>query len=414
MQLIKSLHDVIQKGPTPEDKCTNALVWLLQRCSFSVARELLALAGIDIGDVEGPVKGYVRQHFPSAVPDALLELQGPLWVLIETKIHPGTCTLAQLQNHYSEAVREYGDGLRILLLSVERKEPSVLSTLSTQYPGRFYYLSWQQMLRYLDSKRANLDHEHRAFLEEFFAVVRDQKLWSLFSMTIDELRNFLTHYPFVAGHEAAAENVLDELTTKIRVRCIASSLDRAEDASSEDRTEYLPCLYTSFKIREWHTTLSAYAFLNAAIGKMGVILTGYQDDKKEREAFSSRWHSKFKDKFVLDPNLQSFVWVKEDGDELAGQTGYFKEVSGTSGHAFDPLKIELFQDTFYWGYSLPLDVTDFDTSASQLASSFRNLLDSFSPVPQQLPGKVRSIGSSKLSRPKSMKKKASLMKKNAS
>jgi hypothetical protein len=354
MPQIKSLTDVIKKGPTPEDKCTNALVWLLQRCSFSVVRELLALSGIEIGDIGGPVRGHIQEPFPNSRPDALLEFKGPIWVLVESKIHPGTCSISQLQNHYKGAIHKYGgEALRMLLLSVERKAPDALSALSKRIPDRVYYLSWQQVLHYLDSKRVEFNHEHQVYLDEFFAVLRDQKLWRLFSMTIDELRNFLTHYTITFSQQDAAKNLLVELLSAIRVRCVASTADRAEDKWDEEGSDDLPCLYTLFKISKWHTNQSAYTFLNAAKGTMGVILTGYQDDKRQQDAFSAHWHSKFKEAFASDPSLQAFTWVDADDDNFAGETGYFKEVAGTSGHSFDPLKIELFKDNFYWDTPCP-------------------------------------------------------------
>jgi hypothetical protein len=122
---------------------------------------------------------------------------------------------------------------------------------------------------------------------------------------------------------------------------------------------------------------------------MGVILTGYQDDKRQQNAFSAHWHSKFKEAFASDPSLQAFTWVDENDDDFAGKTGYFKEVAGTSGHAFDPLKIELFQDYFYWGYSSPIDL-DFTASAALLSDYFKKLLDSFSPETKSPLGKGKT------------------------
>jgi hypothetical protein len=71
------------------------------------------------------------------------------------------------------------------------------------------------------------------------------------------------------------------------------------------------------------------------------------------------------------------VWAEEDEDEFAGITGYFKLVEGTLGQTFDPLKIDVFRNYFYWGYSRDLDVSDFVKMSQLIADDFRKLLATY-------------------------------------
>lgn len=394
MAVVQSLIDVIRKGHTPEDRCTNALVWLLQRCSPEIACQVLALAGLS---VESPdrIRGHVQWNLTHSRPDAVLEFQGPLHVVIETKIQPGMCSASQLRNHFRGAAHQFGRDLtRLLFLSVERSAPAEVRRLAARLPGKIFFLSWQQILLFLESKRAILDHEQQVFFEEFLACVRAEKLWRLFPMTTDELKDFLAHFPEVWTKLDAAENALNALLKLVCIQAVASSGERATEwsAGADDFSESLPCLYSTLKIRDWHTTSSAYVFINAALRKVGVVLTGYQDDRKQKENFLNRWQGSFKSAFAADPDIRTFVWEEED--EYAGDTGYFKPIDGTAGQLFDPSKIEVFADYFYWGYWYELDVADFSKVSQLIANDFRKLLSAYGPgestVAKRIDSKTRA------------------------
>jgi len=359
------------KVHTPEDRCTNALVWLLQRCSPEIACQMLALAGLS---VESPdrIRGHVQWNLTHSRPDAVLEFQGPQYVVIETKIQPGMCSASQLRNHFRGAAQQFGRDLTTLLfLSVERSAPAEVRQLAARLPGKVFFLSWQQILLFLESKRAILDHEQQVYFEEFLACIRAERLWRLFPMTTDELKAFLAHFPEVWTKLEAAKNALNALLKLVCIQAVASSGERAAEWS-DDSSEDLPCLYSTLKIRDWHTTSSAYVFINAALRKVGVVLTGYQDDRKQKENFLNRWHGSFKSAFAADPDIRTFVWEEED--ECAGGTGYFKPIDGTAGQVFDPSKIEVFADYFYWGYWHDLDVADFSKVSQLIAEDFKKLL----------------------------------------
>ena len=290
-------------------------------------------------------------HLGNSIPDAVLEFPGPKYVVVETKIRPGMCSETQLLNHYHGAADRFGeDKIFLLFLSVERMPPSGVGLLSGQFKGKVFFLSWQHVLRYLEPKRAAGDHEQRFFLEQFFAIIRAEKLWRLFSMNTDELKSFLVHFPEVSTGREAATNTLLSLLEAILARAIACSGESAEDWTSEDSNWELPCLYSALKIRSWHTNTSAYIFVNAALGKVGVILTGYQDDRAQKEKLLGRWQDVFKSAFAGDPSARTFTWAEKDEDEFAGATGYFRLIEGTAGQVFDPSKFEVFADYFYWGY----------------------------------------------------------------
>ena len=377
MRGVSHMPDVL-KGPQ-EDRCTNALVWLLQRCSPEMASQVLSLAGLTIREPLEPVQGRIQESFPRSRPDAILEFQGPQYVVIETKIHPGMCSIRQLRNHYFGAARRFGEErISLLFLSVERSAPREVTLLSKRFPGKIFFLAWQEVLLFLQAKRATLDHAQQVFLEEFFACIRAAKLWRLFAMTTDELKSFLARFPDVWTKLDAAQNALNELLRVISTQAIAFSGEGAE-SEVDDFSDQLPCLYSTLKIRGWHTTSSAYVFINAVLGKVGVVLTGYQDDRKQKENLLSRWRESFKNLFAADLETRTFVW--ESDDEAAGVTGYFSPVQGLTGQVFDPSKFEVFTDYFYWGYWHDLDVTDSGKVARLIAEDFKKLMATYGPVP---------------------------------
>lgn len=399
MAVVQSLVDVIRKGHTPEDRCTNALVWLLQRCSPEIACQMLGLAGLS---VESPdrIRGHVQWNFKHSRPDAVLEFQGPLYVVIETKIQLGMCRASQLRNHFRGAAQQFGGDLTTLLfLSVERSAPAEVRRIAARLPAKIFFLSWQHILLFLESKRAILDHEQQVYFEEFFACIRAEKLWRLFPMTNDELNAFLAHFPEVHTKLEAAKNALNALLKLVCIQAVASSGERAEELPPDDGSGDLPCLYSPLKIRDWHTTSSAYVFINAALRKVGVVLTGYEDERKQKENFLNRWHGSFKSAFAADPDSRTFVWVDKEEDECAGATGYFKPIDGTAGQVFDPSKIEVFADYFYWGYWYELDVADFSKVSQLIAEDFKKLLSAYGPgesmVAKKTEGKTRAKAADK-------------------
>jgi hypothetical protein len=96
MSSVKTSIDV-ENGATPEDRCTNAFVLLLQRCSPEITRLLLGLSGLTISDVRQPVVADIQHILPYSRPDAILEFAGPQYVVLETKVHPGMCSELQLR-----------------------------------------------------------------------------------------------------------------------------------------------------------------------------------------------------------------------------------------------------------------------------------------------------------------------------
>jgi hypothetical protein len=305
------------------------------------------------------------------------------------------CSLSQLRNHLHGAAKHFGrDCTKLLFLSVERSAPTEVRRLAARFPGRVFFLAWQEVLLFLSAKRAVLDHEQQVYVEEFLACIRAERLWRLFPMTTDELKAFLAHFPEVWSQWSAAENHLNALLRLVCTRAVASSSERAEEytAAVDDFSREMPCLYATLKIRNWHTTASAYVFVDAALGKAGVVLTGYQDDRKEKERFLGRWHASFKSAFAADPVIRAFVWEEED--EISGEgIGYFKPIDGTAGQVFDPSKIEAFSDYYYWGYWHDLDVSDPAKLSQLVADDFRKLLANYGPAEKvgmkKVPGAAR-------------------------
>ncbi|HUE00532.1 MAG TPA: hypothetical protein VMR62_13245, partial [Bryobacteraceae bacterium] len=240
------------KGHTPEDRCTNALVWLFEKCSPELSCQVLSLAGLNL-DVPPAVTGQAQVHLGQSIPDAILEFAGQ-YVVIETKIYPGVCRESQLQKHYQHAANKYGEQrIFLLFLSVDRIAPGEVTLLARQHPGKVFFLSWHRVLQYLSSKGLISDPKQQVYLEQFFDMVRTEKLWRLIPMTTDELKGFLALYPDVCTKLESARISLYNLLDSVCTAAIASSGEAAED-SREDFSDELPCLYSAIKIPGWHTT----------------------------------------------------------------------------------------------------------------------------------------------------------------
>lgn len=156
---------------------------------------------------------------------------------------------------------------------------------------------------------------------------------------------------------------------------LAEANEEAE--ANEKAQKVLPCLYKCVKIKGWHTNCSAYIFMNILLKKVGIVLTGYQDDKRDEAKFLQLWDENFKFKYENDTNLFSFTWIDKDEDDCAINGGYFKLVKGTSGKHFSPDKIPEFADYFYWGYVYDLEVEKIDAYSEKIAKDFKKLLDTF-------------------------------------
>lgn len=75
--------------------------------------------------------------------------------------------------------------------------------MARRLEGKIFYLAWQQVLRFLDAKRAMLDREQQVYLEELLACIREE----------------------------AAKNSLNELLRLMRVQAVAASGESAQDWS---------------------------------------------------------------------------------------------------------------------------------------------------------------------------------------
>lgn len=137
---------------------------------------------------------------------------------------------------------------------------------------------------------------------------------------------------------------LEELLTELKNKN-SQILDYEEGEDEEE----LPCVYKSFKLLKWHTQYAGYIFFDVHNDRVGVLLTGYEDDKNnsaESEAFYSRWRNGYKKKFDTNVPLQFYTWNED--------IGCFDVVGAKINSNSKPNANSEFGDKFYWGVSMAL------------------------------------------------------------
>jgi hypothetical protein len=374
--VITSLTDVLDKGKTGEDRCTYALVWLLQNCPPELTYKVLERAGLHLSAPNETFGAQVQYLFADSRPDALLEFSGPRFVIVETKRFADRFDAVQFSHHCQGATKKFGaERVWLLFLSLDRQPPAGLKRLMRP-DSRVGFLSWSSLLKFLTDWMRSAP-QFRWPLSEFFAVMQREKLWRSFPMNMEELKSFLEDYSRLSQRMGSAEQKLNEILNGIETHVVAASQGRAQSTAEKELAEDLPCIYRMLQVKNWHCQSSAYVFINAAFAKIGLILVGYQDDQKQREAFSRRWNSALKERYKADERIETLTWVDADEDEYSCATGYFKIVSGTKGWAISPPQINDFAKFFYWGYVYTLELDKIEDLARQMGQDFDHLLSTF-------------------------------------
>jgi hypothetical protein len=282
------------------------------------------------------VSAEVQYRFADSRPDAVLEFMGPRFVIVETKLFADSFDAVQFSHHCQGAKKKFGaEQVWLLFLSLDRQPPTRLKQLMMP-DGQIGFLSWFSLITVLTNWMSS-NPQFRLPLNEFFAVLQREKLWRSFPMNMEELKKFLEDYSRVNQCYESATQKLNEILDRVETHVLAASQGCARSTDGKNDVEDLPCIYRTLRIRNWHCPFSAYVFINAACHKVGLVLTGYeQDDPQQRQAFSRRWNSALKDRYQADERLVTLTWIGQGDDEYSYEGGYFKVVSGTEGWAIRP------------------------------------------------------------------------------
>ena len=377
MAKIKSLWDAITMSDVPEDRCTNILLWLIGKLPAEVVFDICKMSGLSVDQVSDIVETRSQYILEHSRPDGLIIFNNGKHLLIETKRFPDSFDEQQFANHFSGGQKEFGrENIWLLFLSGDGSIPAELGRLQSEFNGQVGFISWKSLLSLLKEIQSKTREEYKILIEEFLTFANHLKLGRLISMNIDEIKKFLEIYPTVAKYEQTVEEKLLKLLDKIVDRIIMECEELVE-SNDDDRQKKLPSMYRCLKVKNWHTDNSGYVFLHIVLNKIGIILTGYQDNEKEKEKFLGKWEESFKNRYKEYGDIASFTWIDEGKDDYAIDGGYFKMVEGTEGKSFNPDRISETKVCFYFGYQYNFQVNEIDLYPEKLAKQFKNLLDSF-------------------------------------
>ncbi len=375
MARIKSLYDAIIKTKIEEDQCTNFLVWLLEKLPPKTILGICKISGLSIDEAEIIVN---RVQFPleNSRPDALIEFLEGKYIIVETKRFPNRFEKEQFVNHFKGGCKEFGEeNIWLLFLSGDEYIPDELDEFKGKHDGRIGFLSWKSLLCYIEENEKSIDEKYEIIIEEFKTFAKHYKLGRLKYMNNEEMKKFIETYPLIGKNQYVVEERFNKIINEMQKYIIAECEESVEE-NGDDIYEQLPCLYKCLKIKYWHTNYSGYIFLNILLKNIGIILTGYSNEKEKR-VFLELWNEQFKNKYKNDLKLCSLTWISEDDDD-AINNGYFKIVEGTSGKIFSPDKIAELADDFFWGYVYDLELENIQKSYYEnVAKDFKKLLDTF-------------------------------------
>lgn len=361
-----------------EDQCTNFLVWLLEKLPSKILLELCNNSGLSINEVMNELNVRVQHPLKkNSYLDALIEFADGKYIIIETKLFPNGFEKDQFIKYFHGGKNEFGvENIWLLFLSGDEKIPKELEKLKKRHSGRIGFISWKHLLQLLKDNKDSLGEKYEIIITEFLTFAAQYKLGWLISMNREDLIKFIEAYPVTEKYKEAAEQKFLKNLNDIIDYIILASEELAE-VDEENIEEELPCLFRCLKIRGWHTDYSAYVFINILLNKIGIVLTGYEDDKREKSKFLQLWNENYKFKYMNDSDLFSFTWIDKDDDDCAINSGYFKLVKETNGKLFNPDKISEFADYFYWGYVYNMEVDKLEAYPETIAKDFKKLLDTF-------------------------------------
>lgn len=377
MAKIISLYDAIIKTIKPEDKCTNFLLWLLEKLPSKIILDICKISDLSISQVKNNVSISVQYPLKNSRADGLVEFSDGKYLIIETKRFPNSFDKEQFLNHFNGGGNEFGEeNIWLLFLSGDEHIPSELNELKKRYYGKIGFISWKSLLQFFRDNVELLGKKYEIVTKEFIAFANRYNLGRLISMNNEEIKKFIEVYPIVAIYQEAVLERFSEILNKIKDRIIMECEELVKE-NEDDTQEKLPCLYRALNIDGWHIEKSSgYVFVDILQRNIGIVLTGYQD-KNEKAKFQPHWSENYRNKYKNDTNLRSLTWVSQGEDQYAVKGGYFKMVEGTSGKLFNPAQIPEFTDYFYFGYVPKLEIEKMQSYSETIVKDFKRLMDVF-------------------------------------
>jgi hypothetical protein len=375
MARIRSLYDALVRTQIEEDRCTNFLVWLIEKLPADMLVKICDASRLSFPKgMKDELDFMVQYPLTDSRPDAVISSKRG-FLLIETKISSNAFDRAQFVNHFWGGCKEFGeDRVWLLFLSGDKRIPFELDQIMQDRQGKIGFLSWEKLLEVIRENKASMGGKYEIIIEEFLTFAKYYKLGRQVTMNNEEMAQFIEKYSELEKFKEPCTNRLLQVLDKYRDRIILECGEKVE--RSDDKQKKLPCLYRGFRIHGWHVDHSAYVYINILQKKIGICFVGYQN-KNEKERFMALWGEKLKERYKENLSLTSLTWVEEGDDEFAINGGYFKNVEGTTGKSFNPLKIKEFEDCFYIGQVYPLDILQLDNLTDNIASDFKLLLDRF-------------------------------------
>ncbi len=355
---IKNLTEVLLKTKIEEDRCTNTFLWLLKSIPIEYISELLKMAGFISRDYKSIYSVKPQYPLPLNIsrPDGLVEIDDK-YIIIETKIVKNGFDADQFARHIKGSSEEFGiENCLFLFLSNDDKETSLLKKFKDNYPNKIGFLSWDKIVNFLKTKLDNEKTVTNWVIFEFIELVKINNLSRRSDMTEKDLQQFFDSFVLVDSLRKDIKSKMYEGLSKLCEEIIIKSNQKVEFLN-DDESEDLPVPWRALTILGWHTKWSSYVYYNCATREIGVCLSGYQQDPKDRKIFMLEWENRLKSLFAKDNNAFAFTYSEPDDDDdgLGIAAGYFRAIETTQGQVFSPDKVPVFDNNFYIGYKMKTD-----------------------------------------------------------
>ena len=376
---INSLYDALIKTNVEEDQCTYFLVWLLQKLPPEVVSKICEKSKLSMYDkISNKIIIDVQHPLENSRPDARVEFSDNKYILIETKIYPKRFDKIQFVNHFNGGCKKFGEkNTWLLFLSGDNITPDELKPIIQKNQGKIGHISWNSLREILIEYNKTSDEKFKIIIEEFLVFAKHYKLGRLISLDNEEMNQFIESFSeWEKYRKPCTDKLLYTLDMYIE-RIKDDSPGKVEEINHKDaNNKDLPCLYKCLKIKGWHTDWSCYIFINIVLKKIGVVLTGYEDDDKDKKIFSEIWKKYMKNKYKEDPKLCSLTWIEEDDDKFAINEGYFK-VEEIVTKSFIPAETKIFSSHFYFGYIYELNIPELEKLVGTISEDFKTLIERF-------------------------------------
>jgi hypothetical protein len=372
---INHSYEAIISTKVPEDRCTNILIWMLQKIAPYNIAKIFSIDGTSFR-LNSLLAINARVQFPleNSRPDAILTLHHENCVsriIIETKIVSNDFDCDQFRRHIVGAQKAFSEGERqiLIFLSTDVEEPTELRTLNSYLKSnqKVHFISWKTVVR-------NINNFHKEEYEyipiaEFLGFVSYMKLEEARNMTTDDKNEFVESFIKVRKFESIYTSLMNSLISRQVSKIVEENkLIGFKPKTGSDEQQELPLLFQSFTLTLSNTKYSCYFYINAYSGRMGILFAAYECDDTKKVKFLNRWKNSIKAKIKNVVGLEAFTWK----EEIELKQDVFFRIDSSITKKDDPSENPETENYLYLGFSC--EISEDDSILEGLRTKFISLV----------------------------------------